>query len=174
MKFIEAYLSGSYTIKLDKIEDERGFFARSWCKKEFEKYGLNSEIVQCNISFNKKRGTIRGMHYQESPFAEVKMVRCIKGSIYDVIIDLRKDSATYLKWSSTVLSGENYKMIYVPQGFAHGFQSLEDNTEVFYQMTEFYHPESAKGVRWDDPLLNIKWPIQDPIISERDEKFSFL
>lgn len=171
MIFNETKLKGAYVIDIEPIEDERGFFARSWCKNEFEKYGLNSSLVQCNISFNKKRGTLRGMHYQVPPFEEDKIVRCTKEAIYDVIIDLRPESETYNQWISVELTSENRKMIYIPKGFAHGFQTLKDNTEVFYQMSEFYHPECARGLRYNDMGFRIKWPIENKIISEKDKKY---
>jgi len=171
MKFIETKLEGAYLIEPERLEDERGFFTRSFCQKEFEEHGLNPRIVQCNISFNKKRGTLRGMHYQVAPYEEEKVVSCIRGAIYDVIIDLRQDSPTYGQWLVVELSAENYKMLYVPEGCAHGFQTLEDNTVVFYQMSEFHHPECARGVRWDDPAFGIKWPGGPTLISERDKKY---
>lgn len=171
MIFNETKLKGAYVIDIEPIEDERGFFARAWCKDEFEKYGLNSSLVQCNISFNKKRGTLRGMHYQVPPFEEDKIVRCTKGAIYDVIIDLRPESETYKQWISVKLTSENRKMLYIPKGFAHGFQTLKDNTEVFYQMSEFYHPECARGVRWDDKKIGIDWLIENKIISKKDKNY---
>ncbi|ETT65504.1 dTDP-4-dehydrorhamnose 3,5-epimerase [Paenibacillus odorifer] len=171
MIFHETNLKGVFEIDIQPIEDERGFFARTWCVNEFEKHGINSKFVQCNISFNKKKGTLRGMHYQSAPYGEMKLIRCIKGSIYDVIIDLRPDSLTYKNWCSVFLSENNRKMLYIPEGFAHGFQTLEDNTEVFYQMGEFYHPESARGIRWNDPTIGIEWPINDLIISEKDKTY---
>lgn len=173
MIFRETKLKGAYVIELELLEDERGFFARSFCQKEFEEHGLNSHIAQCNISYNKKEGTLRGMHYQEAPYEEAKLVSCIRGMIYDVIIDLRPDSSTYCQWVAVELNAENYKMLYVPEGFAHGFQTLEDSTEVFYRMSEFYHPECAQGVRWDDPKFNIEWPkVEDRIISSKDKSYS--
>ena len=168
MKFIETKLKGTYIIELEPMEDERGFFARSFCQKEFKKHGLNPRIVQCNISFNKKRGTLRGMHYQVSPYEEAKLVSCIRGAIYDVIIDLRQDSPTYCQWFAVELTEENYKMLYIPKGFAHGFQTLEDNTVVFYQMSEFYYPECARGVRWDDSTFEIEWPLSEQVMSKKD------
>lgn len=169
MKFTETKLHGAYIIELEKKEDERGFFARSWDKKIFSEIGLNLEIVQCNISRSKFRGTIRGMHYQIPPYAEVKIVRCTKGRIQDTIIDLRKNSETFMKWFSIELNEDNHKMLYVPEGFAHGFQSLEDNVEIFYLVSEFYSPENEKGVRWDDEAFKIKWPIEQKIVSEKDQ-----
>lgn len=172
MIFTETKIKGAYLIDLDKHEDERGFFARSWCGDEFEKQGLNARLVQCNISFNQKRGTLRGMHYQVAPYEEAKLVRCTMGALYDVIIDLRSDSPTYKEWFSVELTAQNYRALYVPEGFAHGFQTLVDETEVFYQMSEYYHPECARGVRWDDPTFEISWPIFSPIVSDKDSAFS--
>lgn len=171
MIFKETKLKGAYIIELEPLEDERGFFARSFCQKEFEEHGLKFCIVQCNISYNKKKGTLRGMHYQVAPYEEAKLVSCIGGAVYDLIIDLRTNSPTYRQWFAVELTAENYKILYVPEGFAHGFQALEDNTTVFYQMSEFYHPECARGVRWDDAAFNIRWPIRKPIKSERDRSF---
>jgi dTDP-4-dehydrorhamnose 3,5-epimerase len=169
--FEETKLKGAFIIEPDKIEDERGFFARTFCKKEFEDHGLNPNFAQCNISFNRRRGTLRGMHYQVAPHEEAKLVRCTRGSIYDVMIDLRHDSATFGKWLAAELTEENFKMIYIPEGFAHGFQTLEDYTEVFYQMSEFYYPDCTRGVRWDDPKFEIKWPADDRIISKKDQQY---
>ncbi len=171
MKFIETRLKGVYIIEPERLEDERGFFARTFCRKEFEAYGLNPGVVQCSISHNKHKGTIRGMHYQIAPMAETKLVRCTKGAIYDVIIDLRSGSPTYCQSLAEELDADNSRMVYIPEGFAHGFQTLEDNTEVFYQMSEFYSPEHARGVRWDDPAFGIGWPISIPIISEKDRNY---
>jgi len=169
MKFIKTKLEGAYIIEIEKITDERGFFARSWCAKEFTEHGLNSKLVQCNISFNQKKGTLRGMHYQAKPYEEAKLVRCTQGAIYDVIIDIRLDSPTFKQWLGIELTAENQQMLYIPEGFAHGFQTLVDNTEVFYQMSEFYYAESARGIRWDDPQIGIKWLITDNlIISDKD------
>ncbi len=147
MIFTETKLKGAFVLELEKREDDRGFFARSWCQKEAEAHNLNPRLVQCNISFNRMKGTLRGMHYQAAPAAEAKLVRCTAGSLYDVVIDLRPDSPTYKQYVGEVLSAANYKMLYVPEGFAHGFQTLEDNTEIFYQMSEFYVPQQARGVR---------------------------
>ena len=181
MIFTETKLKGAYIVDLEKIEDERGFFARSWCQREFEAHGLNSRLVQCNISFNLKKGTLRGMHYQAAPYEETKLVRYVRGSIYDVMIDIRPDSATYCHWIGVELTAHgslpaahcsphtaHYKMLYVPKGFAHGFLTLEDNTEVFYQMSEFYCPDHVRGFRWDDPAFGIEWPSDVQVISERD------
>ncbi len=170
MIFKETGLKGAYIIEPERLEDERGFFARTWCRREFEAKGFNQEVVQCSISFNKKRGTLRGLHYQISPHEEAKVVRCTCGAIYDVIVDLRPDSHTYKSYISVELSVENRLALYVPEGFAHGFQTLQDDTEVFYQMSEYYHPESARGLRWDDPALGIPWPVNPVwLISERDQ-----
>jgi dTDP-4-dehydrorhamnose 3,5-epimerase len=173
MIFTETRLSGAYVIDLQCIKDERGFFARTWCKEEFEKHGLNSNLVQCNLSHNVKRGTLRGMHYQAAPHEEVKLVSCISGSIYDVIVDLRDKSPTFGQWQAFELSAQNHRMLYIPEGFAHGFQTLQDNTSVFYQMSEFYHPACAKGVRWNDPIFSINWPIAEKIMSEKDQKYGW-
>lgn len=171
MIFKEAKLKGAYIIGLEPLEDERGFFARSFCQKEFEEHGLNFSIVQCNFSYNKKKGTLRGMHYQIAPHQEAKLVCCPKGTIYDVIIDLRKDSPTLKQWIAVELTAENRRMLYIPEGFAHGFQTLRDDTGVFYQMSEFYHPESAKGVRWNDPAFGIVWPDDIQVISHKDRQY---
>ncbi len=168
MKFFETNLKGSYIIELEKLEDERGFFTRIWDEEIFQNKELNSKLVQISFSFNKKKGTLRGMHFQEKPFEETKIVRCVKGKIFDVIIDLRSNSKTYKKWISIELNSNDLKMIYIPEGFAHGFQTLEDNTEVMYQMSNWFSPEHAKGIRWNDQEFNIKWPINEPIISKKD------
>ena len=151
MFFLETKLPGVYEIRIEPHTDNRGFFARSWCVHEFEAHGLNPRLVQCNVSFNNKRGTLRGMHFQAAHHMEAKLVRCTRGAIYDVALDLRPESPAYKSWVAVVLSAENRKMLYIPEGCAHGFLTLEDETEVFYQMSEFYHAESAAGVRWDDP-----------------------
>jgi dTDP-4-dehydrorhamnose 3,5-epimerase len=173
MVFTETKLKGAFIIDLEPIQDERGFFARTWCKKEFEAHGLNPNLVQCNTSFNRKKGTLRGMHYQTAPYEEAKLIRCTMGAIYDVIIDIRKESKAYMQWFACELTAENRKMLYVPEGFAHGFQTLEDNTEVFYQMSESYYPEYSRGLRWDDPAIAIKWPCQDIIISQHDNNLKY-
>jgi dTDP-4-dehydrorhamnose 3,5-epimerase len=170
MKFIETELKGVFLVEPEFLEDERGFFARTWCRKEFEQQGLNSDWVQCNISYNKRKGTLRGMHYQVAPYAEAKLVRCTMGAIYDVVIDLRPVSETYCHWISAELSAENRKMIYIPHGFANGFQTLVDNTEIFYQMSEFFTLEYARSVRWNDPQFKIRWPEAERTISEKDQK----
>ena len=174
MKFIETKLKGAFIIEPERLEDERGFFARTFCQKEFEKHGLNPRVAQCNVSFNKKKGTLRGMHFQVPPHEEAKLIACIRGAIYDVIIDLRVNSPTHRQWLAVELSDQNKQMIYVPETFAHGFQTLEDNTEVFYQMSDFYHPECARGIRWNDTEIGIKWPITNPFTSMRDSNFQDL
>lgn len=168
MKFIPTALQGAYVIELDLIEDGRGFFARTFCVEEFAGRNLKTRYVQCNTSFNRKRGTLRGMHYQESPYEEAKLVRCTRGAIFDVIVDIRKTSSTYQQWTSVELRADNHRMCYVPEGFAHGFQTLEDNSEVFYQMSQIYRSAFARGVRWNDPAIGIAWPLSDPILSARD------
>jgi len=171
MVFTETKLKGVFTIEPELQEDERGFFARTFDQKEFEARGLNPRVVQCNISFNKKKGTLRGMHYQIAPYQEAKLVSCTKGAIYDVIIDLRKASPTLKQWVAVKLTAENRRMLYIPEGFAHGFQTLEDNTEVFYQISEFYHPEASRGVRWNDPAFRIVWPSDITVVSDRDREY---
>ncbi len=173
MIFTETRLKGAYVIDIEPIEDKRGFFARSFCRQEFEGQGLVSCFVQCNISFNHKRGTLRGLHYQASPHEETKLVSCTAGSLYDVIVDLRPASPTYCQWVTVELTAENHRLLYIPRGVAHGFQTLKDNSVVYYQMSEFYHPECARGVRWDDPAFMISWPITNPIISDKDKLYSY-
>jgi len=168
MKFFETELKGSYIIELEKLEDERGFFTRIWDKKKIQDKGLDSDLVQMSFSFTKKKGTLRGMHFQKKPFEETKLVRCTRGKIFDVIIDLRAESNTYKKWIGMELKSDDFKMLYIPEGFAHGFQTLEDNTEVFYQVSNWFSPEHERGIRWDDKELDIKWPIDNPIISKKD------
>ncbi len=171
MIFVEAPLKGAFIIDLKRLEDERGYFARSFCQREFLEHGLDPNVVQCNVSFNKNKGTLRGMHFQAPPCAEAKLVRCTRGAIYDVIVDLRGDSPAFLQWYAIDLTAENRTALYIPKGFAHGFQTLEDHTEVFYQMSEFYTPEYSQGFRWNDPLFNIQWPIEVSIISARDQTY---
>ncbi|GBD98068.1 dTDP-4-dehydrorhamnose 3,5-epimerase [bacterium BMS3Abin07] len=171
MIFKETSLAGAYIITIEKREDERGFFARSWCKNEFESHGLNSSFVQANVSFNKKSGTLRGMHYQVNPYEETKLMRCTRGAIYDVIIDLRPDSPTYKQWIGVELTAENYTMLFVPENFAHGFQTLEDGTEVTYQVSQFYSPGSEQGIRFNDTGFGIKWPVDIRVISDKDRSW---
>jgi dTDP-4-dehydrorhamnose 3,5-epimerase len=171
MIFRETKLSGAYEILPEPITDERGFFARSWCRKEFAIHGLNPELAQCNISVSSRRGTLRGMHFQAVPFAEAKLVRCTRGAIYDVVLDLRPLSRTFKDWIAVVLSAEKHNMVYVPEGCGHGFLTLQDDTVVFYQMSEFYNAEAARGVRWDDPAFRIAWPDKVEVISQRDRTY---
>lgn len=171
MIFRETKLQGVFEIHLEPKSDARGFFARAWCQREFESKALNPRLVQCSISFNSRKGTLRGMHYQAQPYEEAKVVRCTKGAIFDVVIDLRPDSPTYKEWVSVALTATNRHMIYVPEGCAHGFLTLEDESEIFYQMSEFYNPESARGVRWNDPAFQIAWPEKVEVISERDQSY---
>ena len=168
MIFKETPLAGAYVIDIERLEDERGFFARTWCQREYEEHGLDPRLVQCSISYNERQGTLRGMHYQLPPFAEAKVVRCTRGAIYDVIIDLRHESPTYKQHFGITLTPENRSMLYVPEGFAHGLLTLADETEVLYLISEFYVPESARGVRWNDPAFAIQWPAPVQVISERD------
>jgi dTDP-4-dehydrorhamnose 3,5-epimerase len=168
MLFTPTKLKGAFAIAVERREDERGFFARTWCQQEFEQQELDVNLAQCSISFNHKKATLRGMHLQMPPRAETKLVRCTQGAIYDVIIDLRQDSETYLQWFGIELTAENRQALYIPKGFAHGFQTLEDNTEVFYQISEFYAPECSRGLRWNDPVFNIVWPEPVSVISARD------
>ena len=171
MKFRETKLAGVFVINIEPLKDKRGFFARSWCQKEFEAHGLNAELVQCNISYNKERGTLRGMHFQTPPHEEAKLVRCVRGAIYDVIVDLRPDSPTYLKWQGLELSSTNRLALYIPEGFAHGFLTLTDDAEVFYQMSSWFVPDSTAGIRWDDPAIAIDWPTQPQCISKKDQGY---
>ena len=172
MIFKETKLKGSFEIELEKTHDERGFFARSFCTQEFNDQGLKTSIVQSNISYNKRRGTLRGMHYQISPHSEAKLVFCTTGAIFDVIVDLRRDSPTYMGWLGLKLTAEKNSMLYVPEEFAHGFQTMQDDTTVCYSMFEFYHPECARGIRWNDPAFNIKWPFPAPaLVSEKDQSY---
>ena len=171
MKFTETRLQGAYLVQPEPLPDERGFFARTWCVREFGSFGLETRLVQCNISYNRRKGTLRGMHYQVPPFEEDKLVRCVRGAVHDVIIDLRRNSETFGKHIGVTLSAENRSMLHIPKGFAHGFLTLEDDTEVHYQMSEFYAPECAKGFRWDDPAFGIDWPGEVRIISEKDRSY---
>ena len=172
MIFNETKLKGAYIIEVEPFEDERGSFARTFCREEFQTHGLNSFVAQCNISHNRKKGTLRGMHYQIAPHAETKLVTCLAGSIYDVIIDLRPDSITYCHWLAVELSARRRRsLLYIPEGFAHGFQTLEDDTEVFYQMSHPYVSKAARGLRWDDPAFAIDWPDGPRTLSDRDKNY---
>ncbi len=174
MIFQETKLKGVFVIEPEIIVEERGFFATSWTADEFERRNLNSRLVQCNISFNKKHGTVRGMHFQREPHQEAKLVRCTRGAMFDVAIDLRPDSPNRYQWVGVELTSENRRMLYVPEGFAHGYQTLADETESFYQVSEYYHPESAGGVRWSDPAFDIRWPLPVTVITERDANYPLL
>jgi dTDP-4-dehydrorhamnose 3,5-epimerase len=168
VKFHETELQGAYFIDIEKHEDERGFFARTWCEKEFKDRGLVARVVQANTSFNSRAGTLRGMHYQLAPYQETRLVRCTRGALYDVIVDLRPDSPTYKRWIGVELTATNYRMLYVPADFAHGFITLEDNTEAAYLVSESYTPGAVRGLRWDDPQFNIEWPRPVEVISDKD------
>jgi dTDP-4-dehydrorhamnose 3,5-epimerase len=171
MIFEETKLKGAFIIKPEKKEDDRGFFARSFCQKEFRDHGLTADIVQCDISFNKRKGTFRGMHFQVAPFEEDKIVSCTLGALLDFIVDLRPASPTYMQSQRIELSQENGHLLYVPKSFAHGFFTLRDSTQVFYQMTQYYHPECARGFRYDDPAVNFQFPFEIASIAERDRKY---
>lgn len=168
MIFTETKLAGAFIIELEKLEDERGFFALSWSESEFAARGLEPRVVQCNVSFNRQKGTLRGMHYQRAPHAQAKLVRCSRGAIFDVIIDLRSESPTFKQWVSAELTGDNHLALYVPKGFAHGFQTLSDATEILYHISDSFVPASEAGVRWDDPAFNIQWPDDRRIMNARD------
>lgn len=171
MIFHETILKGAFIVEPERKEDERGFFARTWSTEEYSKHGLNPKISQCSVSYNSRKGTLRGMHYQVQPHEEVKLVRCTRGAIFDVVIDLRPGSSTYTRHTSVVLTEANGLLLYIPEGVAHGYQTLEDDSEVFYQISETFHPESARGVRWDDPCFDIPWPDADRIILPRDRQY---
>jgi dTDP-4-dehydrorhamnose 3,5-epimerase len=169
MRFTETELPGAFVIDLERLEDERGFFARAWCEEELASQGLSTRVSQCNLSFNERRGTLRGMHYQAPPHAEVKVIRCTRGAVYDVIVDVRPESDTYTRWIGIELTAENRRLLYVPEGFAHGYLTLEDETETFYQVSEPYTPDAERGVRWNDPAFGIEWPeAGELVISEKD------
>jgi dTDP-4-dehydrorhamnose 3,5-epimerase len=172
MLFLPQPLFGAYILDIERIEDERGFFGRTFCAREFAQHGLEPPLAQCSLSFNRARGTLRGMHYQAAPHAEIKLIRCTMGAIHDVIVDLRPASPTYKEWLAVELSAENRRMLYVPEGFAHGFITLADNSEVSYQISPSYQPESARGVRWDDPAFAIRWPFAPTVMSARDRQYA--
>ena len=174
MEFLPAYIEGLYTIRLKKLEDDRGWFVRTFCKDEFRQIGFDKEFVQFNHSFNKYKGTIRGMHFQNIPYGETKLVRCIQGSVYDVAIDLRKQSPTFLQYFGTALSAENMLSMLIPEGFAHGFQTLEDNSALIYHHTQYYTPKADEGVRFNDPVFNIKWQLPAVMISEKDTSYKLV
>ncbi|MGI9301333.1 MAG: dTDP-4-dehydrorhamnose 3,5-epimerase [Gammaproteobacteria bacterium] len=172
MKFTPTRVDGAYLIGLERIEDERGFFARAWCAKEFAAHGLNTRIAQANVSGNKRKGILRGLHYQTTPHEEAKLMRCTRGAIFDVCLDLRPGSRTYRQWEGVELSAETGRMLYIPEGCAHGYQILMDDTEVFYQASQFYAPDAERGVRWDDPAFGIEWPLrQGLIITDKDQSW---
>jgi dTDP-4-dehydrorhamnose 3,5-epimerase len=174
MKFTPGTLPGIWVVELEPRADERGFLARTYCEQEFAAQGLNTHWPQCNLTLTKKRGMVRGMHYQAEPKPEIKLIRCSAGAVHDVVVDVRRASKTFGKWESFELTAENRKMLYVPAGFAHGFQCLADNCELFYQMSESYYPELARGLRWDDPQVGIRWPLGDATLSERDRNLPLL
>ncbi|MFN8445485.1 MAG: dTDP-4-dehydrorhamnose 3,5-epimerase [Caldilineaceae bacterium] len=171
MIFHATPLKGAYQIELEKISDERGYFARAWAMQEFLDHGLEATLSQCNTSFNHKRGTVRGMHYQLPPHGEVKLVRCTSGAIFDVMIDLRPDSPSFLRWIGAELSAENGRMLYIPQGFAHGFQALSDGAEIFYMNSAAFEPAAQRGARWNDALFAIDWPLPVSMINQRDANY---
>jgi dTDP-4-dehydrorhamnose 3,5-epimerase len=171
MIFHETKIAGVFEIRLEPLSDERGFFARTWCQKEFDGLGLNSRLAQCSVSYNTRKGTLRGIHYQAAPFAETKVVRCTQGAIFDVAVDLRPNSPTFKDWVGIVLTAENRSSLYLPEGCGHAFLTLEDESEIHYQISEFYNAESARGVRWDDPAFQIVWPDTVKVISERDRTY---
>lgn len=171
MLFRKTGMGGVVEIQVERKTDERGFFARTWCQREFDQAGLNPDLVQCSISYNPHRHTLRGMHYQAAPYKETKLVRCTRGAIHDVVVDLRPQSPTFKQWVGVTLTADDRNMIYIPEGCAHGLLTLQDDCEIFYQMSQFYYPDSARGVRWDDPAFGITWPAQPQLISERDRTY---
>jgi dTDP-4-dehydrorhamnose 3,5-epimerase len=172
MNFKKTPITGAYVVDIEPKGDERGFFARGFCQQEFEALGLNSKIVQANIGVSRQRGTLRGLHYQVSPYAETKLIRCTAGAVFDVIVDLRPASSSYRKWLGVELAADTRRMLYVPEGCAHGYLTLVDNTEIFYLVSQFYSAESERGLRWNDPVFGIEWPItQDLVISEKDRRW---
>jgi dTDP-4-dehydrorhamnose 3,5-epimerase len=171
MIFTPARISGAFVLEQEPKRDERGYFARTWCRRELEQHGLNSSVAQCSVSHNSRSGTLRGMHWQSAPRGEVKLVRCTRGAIWDVILDLRRESSTYMENFAVELSAESGAALYIPEGVAHGFVTLVDDTEVFYQMSEFYEPALARGVRWNDPAFGIEWPVTNPILHPRDAEY---
>ena len=171
MIFVPTSLPGAFLVDIDRRDDDRGFFARTWCRHEFAEMGLNADLAQCNVSYTKRRGTLRGMHWQASPHTEAKLVRCTGGAIWDSIIDLRPDSPTYMKHFGVELTAQSGRAIYIPEGMAHGFVTLQDDCEVSYQMSEFHEPAAARGIRWNDPAFAIAWPVADPILHPRDAAY---
>lgn len=174
MKFTKTGIDGAYVIEIEPHCDDRGFFARAWCHREFETMGIQFNFVQSNIAFSKKKGTLRGMHFQKAPHAEAKFLRCVRGAVFDVMIDLRPDSPTFKKWFGIELTADNHKMVFIPEGFAHGYLTTVDDTEVFYLVSAFYSPDAEGGVRWDDPAFGVKWPMTgNLIISEKDRSLPY-
>jgi dTDP-4-dehydrorhamnose 3,5-epimerase len=171
VKFTETPIRGAFLIDIEALEDERGFFARTYDAVEFRRHGLDPHIDQCSLSFNRQKGTLRGMHFQHQPHQETKLVRCSRGAVYDVIIDLRPSSPSFRKWFAAELTAQNHRMLYIPEGLAHGFQTLEDESEVSYQISQPFRPDAASGVRWDDPAFAISWPLAVTCIGERDRSF---
>jgi len=171
VRFLATILAGAYVIEQERHEDERGFFARTWCAEEFERHGLDPRLAQCSVSFNRRRGTLRGLHYQAPPSAEAKLVRCTRGALFDVAVDLRPDSPSFRKWVGVELAEGSGRAFYVPRGFAHGFLTLVDATEVDYQISTPYNPEAARGVRWDDPFHGVTWPAPVEVIAARDRGY---
>lgn len=171
MIFVETNLSGAFVVEPELFEDERGFFAVTWHADEFARRGLDARLAQCAVSYNRRKGTLRGMHYQRAPHAHAKLVHCTRGAVYDVIVDMRPESPTFTRWSAAELTAANRRALYVPAGFAHGFQSLEDDTELMYHITESYRPEAEAGVRWDDPSFRISWPLEVTVIAPRDRGY---
>ncbi len=174
MKFIETPLKGAYVVELEKREDERGFFARAFCVDEFAAHGLNTTVKQSNLSGSAQKGTTRGLHYQVSPMGEVKFIRCIKGAVFDVLVDMRPESSTYKQWFGLELSADNQKAIYIPEGFAHGHQTLEDDSQIMYLTSQVYSPEHERGVRWDDPAIHVQWPLTPTVVSDKDQTWPLI
>lgn len=172
MIFEPLNVSGAWLVSQERFEDERGYFARTWCSEEFAAQGLEAELVQCSVSFNRQRGTLRGMHFQHSPFGEVKLVRCTRGAVFDVIVDVRRGSSTFLQYAGVELTEQNGRALYIPKGFAHGFLTLEDDSEVFYQMSNVYEPSAAAGFRYDDPAFAIRWPAKVVVVKDRDAEYA--
>lgn len=171
MRFTETPIAGAFLVDLEPVEDQRGFFARTYCEEKFRDRGLAFHFAQSSIAFSKRKGTLRGMHYQRDPHAEAKLIRCTRGAVYDVVIDLRPHSPTFRHWFAAELSAANRRMLYIPTGLAHGYQTLEDETEISYQMSAPYHPQSADGIRWDDPAFAVRWPLDVTVLSERDRSW---
>jgi dTDP-4-dehydrorhamnose 3,5-epimerase len=172
--FIETVLKGAFIIELERLEDHRGYFARAFCRKEFAAHGLDPELAQASVSLTRKKGTIRGLHWLASPYGESKVIRCFQGAMFNIIVDWRPGSSTRGRVLNFILSADNGRALYLPPNFANGFQALDDNTVTFYQSSQFYNPEAVRGMRWDDPALGIKWPIADPLVSDRDRSFAFI